>query len=105
MAAQPHRSAPHPAAQHGAGRSGCSRGCSNPRGRGANAGSAPQRPPHTPRPHRLTADVQVVLGDDAAHGAGGRADVGAAVALVEEGEDEDAVGAQLQRGIAALLLP
>lgn len=56
-------------------------------------------------PGPLTADVQVVFGHDAAHGAGGRADVGAAVALVEEGEDEDAVGAELQRRVAALLLP
>lgn len=53
----------------------------------------------------LTADIEVVLGHDAAHGAGGRADVGAAVALVEEGEDEDTVGAQLQGCVAALLLP
>lgn len=53
----------------------------------------------------LTADVEVVLGHDAAHGAGGRADVGAAVALVEEGEDEDAVGAQLQGRVAAFLFP
>lgn len=56
-------------------------------------------------PSPLTANVQVVFGHDAAHGAGGRADVGAAVALVEEGEDEDAVGAELQRRVAALLLP
>lgn len=53
----------------------------------------------------LTTDVEVVLGHDTAHGAGGCADVGAAVALVEEGEDEDAVRAQLQGRIAALLLP
>lgn len=53
----------------------------------------------------LTADVEVVLGHDAAHGAGGRADIGAAVALVKEGEDEDAVRAQLQGCITALLLP
>ena len=53
----------------------------------------------------LTADIKVVLGHNAAHGAGGRADVGATVTLVEEGEDEDAVRAQLQGCITALLLP
>lgn len=70
-------------------------------GRGSAAAGRSRVPPGVP----LTADIEVVLGHHAAHGAGGRADVGAAVALVEEGEDEDAVGALLQRRVAALLLP
>lgn len=90
-----------PTAQHGAGTAWMQQGMLQ--AVGLKQAVPPQRPP--PPPHRRTADVQVVLGDDAAHGAGGRADVGAAVALVEEGEDEDAVGAQLQRSVAALLLP
>lgn len=51
----------HPAAQHGAGRSGCSRGCSNPWGRGANAGSAPQRSPPPPDPTALPLTSRLYL--------------------------------------------
>lgn len=53
----------------------------------------------------LTVHVERVVSLVAAHVAGGRAAVGATVALVEEGEDQGALLGHLQRGHAALLLP
>lgn len=53
----------------------------------------------------LTVHVEGVVSLVAAHIAGGRAAVGATVALVEEGEDQGALLGHLQRGHTALLLP
>lgn len=53
----------------------------------------------------LTVHVEGVVSLVAAHIAGGRAAIGATVALVEEGEDQGALLGHLQWGHTALLLP
>lgn len=53
----------------------------------------------------LTVHVEGVVSLVAAHVTGGRAAIGATVALVEEGEDQGALLGHLQRWHAALLLP